>query len=80
LYVWKILPEKRELFLKIFLKNISDLSIGAYKELCKGVGLTFKAELVTTRISATNTPDSILPVNVRWVSRLPWLLTVLSDA
>jgi hypothetical protein len=64
LYIWKFVPEKKELFSKISLKNISDLSIGAYKELCKGVGLMFKAELVTTKISIANTPDSILSANV----------------
>jgi hypothetical protein len=64
----------------MFSKNISDLSIGAYKQLCKGVGLTFEAELVTTRISAANVPDSIISVNVRWVSPLLRFLTVLSDA
>jgi len=42
-YIWKVLLEKEELFLRIFLKNISDHSIGAYKELYKGVGITFKA-------------------------------------
>lgn len=38
-YTWKVLPEKRHLFLK----NISDHSIGAYKELCKGIGVAFEA-------------------------------------
>jgi len=38
-----VLPEKEGLFLRIFLKNISDYSIGAYKELYKGVSITFKA-------------------------------------
>jgi len=33
------LPEKKHLFLK----NISDHSIGAYKELCKGIGVSFEA-------------------------------------
>jgi len=33
------LPEKKHLFLK----NISDHSIGAYKELCKGIGVAFEA-------------------------------------
>ncbi|OCK88969.1 uncharacterized protein K441DRAFT_585978, partial [Cenococcum geophilum 1.58] len=42
-YIWRVLLEKEELFLRIFLKNISDYSIGAYKELYKGVSITFKA-------------------------------------
>jgi hypothetical protein len=33
------LPEKKHLFMK----NISDHSIGAYKELCKGIGVAFEA-------------------------------------
>jgi hypothetical protein len=64
----------------MFLKNISDLSIGAYKQLYKGVSLTFEAELITIRISAANMPDFIISVNVRWVSPLLRFLTVLSDA
>lgn len=35
----------------------------------------FEAELVITRISAANAPDSIISMNVRWVSRLPRFLT-----
>ena len=42
-YNWKVLPEKEELFLRIFLKNISNYSISAYKELYKGVSIIFKA-------------------------------------
>jgi len=38
-----VLLKKEELFLRIFLKNISDYSIGVYKELYKGVGIIFKA-------------------------------------
>ena len=49
-YIWKVLPEKKELFLRTFLKNISDYSIGAYKELCKGVGIIFKAIQVTATV------------------------------
>ena len=77
-YVWKILPEKRDVLSKMFSKNISDHSIGTYKELCKGVGVTFEAELVTTKISVAN-EDSITSVNVRRVSRLSRFLTILLD-
>ena len=45
-YIWKILPEKKELLSKIFEKNLSDHSIGAYKELYQGVGVTFEAALI----------------------------------
>ncbi|KAF2257714.1 hypothetical protein CC78DRAFT_527427, partial [Lojkania enalia] len=38
-YTWRFLPKKKHLFSK----NISDHSISAYKELCDGVGKTFKA-------------------------------------
>ncbi|KAF2806406.1 uncharacterized protein BDZ99DRAFT_348577, partial [Mytilinidion resinicola] len=42
-YAWKILPEKEGLLSKIFSKNISEHSIGAYRELCEEVGITFEA-------------------------------------
>ena len=38
-YTWKVLPEKKHLFSK----NISDHSIGAYKELCEGISVAFEA-------------------------------------
>jgi hypothetical protein len=65
-YVWKILPEKKELLSKIFEKNLSDHSIGAYKELCQGVGVTFEAVLMaaTTGINNENVEDSLLYLNV----------------
>jgi hypothetical protein len=37
--MWKVLPEKKHLFLK----NISDYSIRVYKELYKGISVAFKA-------------------------------------
>jgi hypothetical protein len=39
LYTWKVLPQKKHLFSK----NISDYSIGAYKELCEGIDSAFEA-------------------------------------
>jgi DNA repair ATPase RecN len=44
LYTWKVLPQKKHLFSK----NISDHSIGAYKELCEGIDSAFEAVPVTT--------------------------------
>ncbi|KAI0398859.1 hypothetical protein F4802DRAFT_613309 [Xylaria palmicola] len=38
-YSWKILPEMQHLFSK----NLSDHSVGAYKELCDKVGVAFEA-------------------------------------
>ncbi|KAI1330380.1 hypothetical protein F5Y16DRAFT_396346 [Xylariaceae sp. FL0255] len=38
-YCWKALPEAQ----RLFSKNLSDHSIGAYKELCDNVGVTFEA-------------------------------------
>lgn len=40
-YTWQILPEKEHLFKK----HLSKHSIGAYIELCRGVGVSFKAVL-----------------------------------
>jgi len=40
-YTWHILPEKQHLFKK----HISKHSIGAYRELCRGVGVSFEAIL-----------------------------------
>ena len=64
-YIWKILPEKRELFSEIFLKNISDHSIRAYKELYKGVGATFEAKPVIKKTVATNAQDSIVVMRAK---------------
>ena len=40
-YTWQILAEKEHLFKK----NLSKHSIGAYRELCRGVGVSFEAIL-----------------------------------
>ncbi|KAL9082813.1 MAG: hypothetical protein Q9165_008772 [Trypethelium subeluteriae] len=42
-YAWKILPEQEERLLKIFSKNLSEHSVGVYKELIEGVGVSFEA-------------------------------------
>ena len=44
-YTWEALPEKKHLFSK----NISDHSIGAYKELCEGLGVWFEAVPATAK-------------------------------
>jgi len=40
-YTWQMLPEKEHLFKK----HLSKHSIGAYRELCRGVGTSFEAVL-----------------------------------
>ena len=40
-YTWQILSEKEHLFKK----HLSKHSIGAYRELCRGVGVSFEAVL-----------------------------------
>lgn len=64
-YIWKVLPEKGELFSRIFSKNISDHSIGAYKELCEGVGKTFEAVRVTAtaKINSAKAQGVTISVN-----------------
>ena len=47
-YAWQTLPEKRHLFCK----QLSKHSIGAYRELCRGVGVWFEA--VATTASRAN--------------------------
>jgi hypothetical protein len=58
LYSWKVLPEKKYLFSK----NISDHSIGAYKELCGGIGVLFEAIPVTIARTGTGSEDIIQEV------------------
>ena len=41
LYIWQMLPEKSHLFKK----QLSKYTIGAYKELCREVGVSFEAAL-----------------------------------
>ena len=40
-YTWHMLPEKQHLFMK----HLSKHSIGTYRELCRGVGVSFEAIL-----------------------------------
>ena len=53
-YTWKVLSEKQALFSK----NLSDHSIGAYKELGAGVGETF--EVVPTQLVADPVKQSAI--------------------
>ena len=65
-----MLLKKGELFLKIFLKNISDYSISTYKELYKGVSIIFKAVQVTAtlKINFANIQGVIILVNIYKIS------------
>ena len=47
-YDWRILPEKEHLFKK----HLSKHSIGAYRELCREVGVSFEAVLAPESSSA----------------------------
>ena len=47
-YTWQILAEKEHLFKR----NLSKHSIGAYRELCRGVGVSFKAILTPASSNA----------------------------
>ena len=60
-YTWKILPEKRRAFSKIFTKNLSQHSINAYKALYEGVGVSFEAVLTNT--NETDRLDKLTPVS-----------------
>ena len=61
-----MLPEKEELYLRIFSKNISNYSISTYKELYKGVGIMFKAVqvIVTVKIISVKAQGVIISVNI----------------
>lgn len=62
LYCWKFLPEKQHLFSK----NMSDHSTGAYKELWKGVGITFEAiPSSSTAINSAKNHESMVSLSVR---------------
>ena len=47
-YTWQILAEKEHLFKR----NLSKHSIGAYRELCRGVGVSFEAILAPASSNA----------------------------
>ena len=48
-YCWNVVPHMRHLFLK----QLSDHTLGAIKDLCQGVGVTFEAVLQSDRRSRT---------------------------
>lgn len=62
-YTWAALPGREHLFSK----HISGHSIGAYKELCEGIGVTFEALPVTTaeQISADCLQGKAFSINTR---------------
>ena len=53
-YTWQILPEKQYLFTK----HLSKHSVGDYKELCQGVGISF--EVVLASQSSNNVEGKLL--------------------
>ncbi len=53
-YNWRILPEKQYLFKK----HLSKHSIGAYRELCQEVGISFEAVLAP---ESSNAAEGKLP-------------------
>lgn len=55
-YMWQILPEKRHLFTK----HLSKHSTGAYRELSRGIGVSFEAVL-RTRAPAAEIPEQYRP-------------------
>jgi len=63
-YIWKSLPEKQESFNKLFSKNLSELSTGAYRELHAGVGVIFEAIRATSTESVLSVQDSTMSMNV----------------
>ncbi|KAK0747295.1 hypothetical protein B0T21DRAFT_277431, partial [Apiosordaria backusii] len=75
-YSWKYLPEAEHLFSK----NISDHSIGAYRELCAGLGNTFEAVpsvISSSEISSQHVfpSEPIGEIEVSFSSRIAQLAT-----
>ncbi|KAF2240262.1 hypothetical protein BU26DRAFT_443106, partial [Trematosphaeria pertusa] len=68
-YTWKILPEKEHLLSSAFSKNISEHSIGVYRLLCEGVGVTFEA--VPSKVPNRDGPDSLVSVRNYSISGAP---------
>lgn len=60
-YAWTFAPQKSHLFDK----NLSDHSIGSYKELCENVGTTFKAVPVSMATVAQGDVDAVSTSPVR---------------
>ena len=74
-YVWSVLPEKKYLFSK----QLSKHSIGAYTELCRGVGVSFEAVVVSESAKASATIlQGGTDVVVRYVPFIK-LCRILSD-
>lgn len=63
-YTWQVLPEKNHLFRK----QLSKHSIGAYRELCRGVGVSFEAVLAPgSKIAEGSKPFEAAEVCLRLV-------------
>ena len=59
-YIWKVIPGKEERFSTIFSKNLSDHSVGAYRELSEGVDEYFEA--LPSNVHDANVPASLISV------------------
>ncbi|KKY22683.1 hypothetical protein UCRPC4_g03185 [Phaeomoniella chlamydospora] len=57
-YIWKVIPGKEERFSTIFSKNLSDHSVGAYRELSEGVDEYFEA--LPSNVHDANVPASLI--------------------
>ena len=59
-YVWSALPGEEHLFSK----NMSDHSIGAYREMCDGVEVSFEAVPATRKSSADRLQAELLSTDL----------------
>lgn len=66
-YIWEVLLEKKHLFSK----SISDHSIGAYKELCEVICVTFEVVPVRATTTRTDSVDYIQEVLIAEVFNYP---------
>ncbi|KAK0701939.1 hypothetical protein B0T26DRAFT_795827 [Lasiosphaeria miniovina] len=60
-YAWRILPGEEHSLSRVFVKNLSDHSIGTFRLLCREIGKTFEAVLSSTQSSSL---DSIVTLSV----------------
>ncbi|KAI9767656.1 MAG: hypothetical protein M1840_005527 [Geoglossum simile] len=68
-YTWKVLPEKTHLFEK----HLSKHSIGAYMELCRGVGISFEAVLAVG--SSQRKPEESADTKLSFTAKIQDLQT-----
>jgi hypothetical protein len=80
-YVWKWLLEYEDKLSKLFKKNLSDHSVGAYKELYEGVGEFFEAipTTVIESIDNSGTHDTIQFVSTRTNYKTRSLINIILD-